>query len=91
LLYAGLSSVNAVGTQLACIDAARDAAIAAARGDDGEKAARTRAPTGAVISIERHGDTVLVKVEAVARPIGGFLPGVPITSTATASMEPGEP
>jgi len=91
LLYAGLSSVNAVGTRLACIDAARDGAIAAARGDDGRAAARRRAPSGADISISRDGDVVVVVVAAVAKPIGGFLPGLPVSSTATALVEPGEP
>jgi len=39
LLFAGLTAVAAVSTQMQCVDAARAGAIAAARGEPGAPAA----------------------------------------------------
>jgi hypothetical protein len=88
---AGLSSVNAVAARLGCLAAARDGAIADARGGDGSAVARDRAPQGATVSVHREGDTVTVTVRMTFHPLGGSLPGLPIGSTAVAAVEPDAP
>ena len=88
LLFAGLSSVNAVAARLACVGAARDGAIAQARGDNGSAVADDRAPSGATVSVRQDGDTVTVTVQMTFHPLGGRLPGIPISSSATAAVEP---
>jgi Flp pilus assembly protein TadG len=87
LLLTGLTGVNAVMTKLRCVDAAREAARAAARGDDGVEAARHSAPSGASITVTVEGDTVRAKVTAVSRPFGQRLPGVPVDAVAVAAVE----
>lgn len=82
--------------QLRCVDAAREAARAAARGDpQGEvlAAARRNAPRDAAVAVSSSGSTVVVRVSAVARGFGalGGLLSVPVEGTATAVREPGEP
>lgn len=55
----------AAAGQIRCVDAARIAARAAARGDsDAAAAARAAAPPGASVEIARDDDTVRVTVEA---------------------------
>lgn len=91
LLFAGLSSVNAVAARLACVGAARDGAIAEARGEDGAAVADERAPDGATVLVGRRGETVTVTVRIIFRPLGSMLPGIPISSSATAAVEPATP
>ena len=87
LLFAGLTAVNAVTTKAQCVDAAREAALAAARGEGGVEAGHRVAPAGAAVSIAMAGDTVVATVRAV----GGGLPGTSVTATAVAAVEPGTP
>src|ERR1700758_5676496 len=56
-----LAGVTAVSTQVRCIDAAREAARLAARGDERSAvdAARGIAPVGARIQLRREGDFVV--------------------------------
>ncbi|BCB86428.1 TadE family type IV pilus minor pilin [Phytohabitans suffuscus] len=89
LLFAGLTAVNAVTTKAQCVDAAREAALAAARGEDGVEAGQRGAPAGATVSIAMVGDTVVATVRAPVRVIGGSLPGTTVTATAVAAVEPG--
>jgi Flp pilus assembly protein TadG len=91
LLLAGLTSVNAVATKLRCVDAAREAARATARGESGLAAGGRAAPDGAVISVDGSGDVVRATVRAVARPLGGRLPGFSIEAYAVAAREPDQP
>jgi Flp pilus assembly protein TadG len=91
LLFAGLTAVNAVTTKAQCVDAAREAALAAARGEGGAEAGRRVAPPGATVSIATAGDTVVATVRAPVRAIGGGVPGTTVTATAVAAMEPGTP
>jgi hypothetical protein len=68
-----------------CIDAAREAARLAARGDgDATQAARTIAPVGADIEIHREAELVVATV--VTRSI--LLPGITIRADTVAAMEP---
>jgi Flp pilus assembly protein TadG len=88
LLCVALGAVLAVRTQLECLDAARDGALAAARGDDGVAAASRRAPAGASVVVGGDGSTVRVTVAAEVQPLGG-LAGFEVTGTAVAAREPG--
>ncbi len=91
LMLAGLTGVNAVGVKLRCVDAAREAARAAARGESGEAAGRRTAPDGATVVVVIDGDTVRATVRAVAHPLGAHMPGVPVGAVAVAAVEPGLP
>jgi hypothetical protein len=88
LLLAGLASVNAVATKLRCVDAAREAARAEARGEPGVAAGQRAAPGGAVVTVDGQGDVVRATVRIVARPLGGRLPGVTVEAYAVAAREP---
>ena len=91
LLFAGLTAVSAVTTKAHCVDAAREAALAAARGESGVGAGQRVAPPGATVSISMAGDTVVATVRAPVRAIGGGLPGMTVTATAVAAVEPSTP
>jgi hypothetical protein len=91
LLFAGLTAVSAVTTKLQCVDAAREAAIAAARGEPGTEAGRRTAPGSADVQVTVAGDTVAATVRAPVRPLGPRLPGLSVTATAVAAVEPGAP
>lgn len=88
MIYAALASVGAVRTQLECVDAAREAARAEARGEPGEAAGRRVAPDGAVIVLSGNGDTVTAAVTVTVHPVGGALPGFTVGATAVAAREP---
>lgn len=89
LLAVALTAVAAVRTQLQCLDAAREAARAAARGDPGEQAGARVAPSGASVSVVHHGDTTVASVRAQVRPFGGWTLGIDVGATAVAANEPG--
>jgi hypothetical protein len=91
LLFVGLSAVSAVTTKLRCVDAAREAAVAAARGGSGAEAGQRSAPGGAEVHLTVAGDTVTATVRAPVRPLGRLLPGRSVTGTAVAAIEPGAP
>lgn len=90
-LVAGLWAVSAVTTQMRCVDAARDGALAASRGEPGAEAARQRAPAGATVTVVVEADTVRARVTAPVGPLGGLLPGLTVTADAAAAVEPGAP
>ena len=90
LLLTGLAAVNAVATDMRCVDAAREAARAEARGEPGVAAGQRAAPAGANVSVTATGDTVTATVLAVTHPLGGRLPGFTVVATAVAAREPGE-
>jgi len=90
VLAGAVAAVVVVGAQLRCVDAAREAARAAARGDSavviGELAAAA-APAGALTEVGGDGDTVRVTVSATVSPLG--LPWhVEVSATATGVREP---
>ncbi|GAB1688918.1 TadE family type IV pilus minor pilin [Krasilnikovia sp. M28-CT-15] len=88
LLLAGLTAVNAVTTRAQCVDAAREGAIAAARGESGTAAAVHVAPSPSTVDVLTSGDTVTVTVAARVRLLGGGLPGFTVRASATAAREP---
>ena len=88
LLLAGLTAVSAVIAKGQCVDAARDGALAAARGDPGEAAARRIAPPGASVEMGGDGESVVSTVRAPVRLLGADLPVITVQASATAAREP---
>jgi endonuclease YncB( thermonuclease family) len=89
LLLAALTAVGAVTTKGQCVDAAREGALAAARGGAGVTAAARVAPAGARVVVGVDGDTVTVTVQAPVRVLGGGLPAMTVRAVAVAAREPG--
>ncbi|NJP91029.1 hypothetical protein HCN51_16465 [Nonomuraea sp. FMUSA5-5] len=91
VLAAALWAIQAVGVQLECVDAARLAARAAARGEPLEQVrAVTRAATdpNAQVAITRDPELTKVQITVEVRPSWGeSLPTVSVSATATAATE----
>ncbi|OMC00662.1 TadE family type IV pilus minor pilin [Mycolicibacterium fortuitum] len=81
-----VGGLSAVGVQIRCIDAAREAARLAARGagDEATIAARRVGPSGAVVYVGRDGGLVVARVSAAT-----VLPGFTVSAEAAAVPEPG--
>jgi Flp pilus assembly protein TadG len=88
LLLAALTAVGAVTAKGQCVDAAREAALAAARGDPGEAAGERVAPPGAVVEIGGDSEVVTAAVRAPVRLFGAHLPVITVRATAVAAREP---
>ncbi len=80
-----LAGFAAVILQIRCVDAAREAARLAARGD-GSGAVGALAPAGAAVEVRRDGAYVIARVSGRS-PV---LPGVVIVGEAVSAAEPGE-
>jgi len=80
-----LAGIVAVATQVRCVDAAREAARLAARGDDRSAvdAARHIAPGGARIQVRRDGDFYVATVVSHSK----LLPTLDITARAVSAAE----
>lgn len=91
LLFAGITAVDAVTTKAACLDAAREAALAASRGEDGAGAGTRIAPESAVVSIAVHEGRVTATVRAPVRALGARLPRLTVEAGTVAAVEPGAP
>ena len=93
VLVAALAVLACVAAQLRCVDAARGAARAAARGDDTAAVRATGqrlAPPDARVVVISSGDDVEVRVSAVVRPFGKVLrvlPAVDVSGRAVAAVE----
>jgi hypothetical protein len=85
LLLAGLTAVSAVTVKGQCVDAAREAALATARG---EPAPDRFAPPGATVRIEVDSDVVTARVTAPVRLLGAHLPAITVEGVAVAAREP---
>lgn len=84
-----LVAVGAAVDQVRCVDAARVAGRAAARGDDASRVralAAEAAPAGAHVAIDRVGGGVRVTVTARTGAWGG-LPGWQLGATAVTPVE----
>jgi hypothetical protein len=82
-----MAGITAVSMQVRCVDAAREAARLAARGDERsavEVAARI-APRGAQVRVHRDGGFVVATVMARSN----LLPTLDISANAIAAAEPG--
>jgi Flp pilus assembly protein TadG len=92
VLAGAVSAVTLVAAHLTCVDAAREGARAAARGEDTASAmaiAGRAAPHGADASLEIVGDEVRVTVTARVAPLGPVPLRVTVSATAVALLEPG--
>ena len=81
-----LAGIAAVSMQIRCVDAAREAARLAARGDERSAvdAARRIAPGGARVQVRRDGDFLVATVAARSN----MLPTLDISARAVAAAEP---
>jgi hypothetical protein len=81
-----LAGVTAVSMQVRCIDAAREAARLAARGDERSAVAAARgiAPGGAAVEMRRDGEFVVATVTAWSR----LLPMLHIAASGASMVEP---
>jgi hypothetical protein len=84
-----LAGLTAMAMQVRCVDAAREAARLAARGDEraASEAARMVGPAGAGLEVRRGDGRVTARVTA-SSPL---LPGITIAAEAVAAAEPGSP
>lgn len=82
-----LAGVTAVSMQVRCIDAAREAARLAARGDvrSATDVARSIAPRAALVQVHRDGEFVVATVTAYSN----LLPTLDIAARAISVAEPG--
>lgn len=92
VLAGAVAAVTVVGAQLRCVDAAREGARAAARGEDVAAArslAAEAAPAGAQIAISVAEEQVHVVVSARISPLGPVPLHVTVSAEAVALVEPG--
>ena len=87
MLVLCVAGLTAVSMQVRCVDAAREAARLAARGDDrsASDAAHRIAPHGSALQLRRDGALVVARV--TARSV--LLPGLTVAAEAVAAAEPG--
>ncbi|MDI6100591.1 TadE family type IV pilus minor pilin [Actinoplanes sp. NEAU-A12] len=90
LLGFGLTAVTAVTAKMQCLDAAREAALAGARGAAATAVASRIAPEGAAVRMGGTAESVTAEVSAPVRMFGADLPGVEVRATAVAAREPEE-
>ena len=91
VVAAGMAAVAIVAAQLRCIDAAREGARAAARGEPAtvvRRLAVAAAPSGAQVSVSYQGDRVTVAVAADVRVVTRLLPPASVDARAAAQLEP---
>jgi Flp pilus assembly protein TadG len=94
VLAAAVTAVTVVAAHLRCVDAAREAARAAARGEATAvvlDVAERAGPEGAVGTVTTDGTTVTVTVTARVAPLGVLPLAVPVSASAVAHREPGVP
>jgi Flp pilus assembly protein TadG len=91
VLAGAVAAVTVVGAQLRCVDAVREGARAAARGED-VATVRTlvlrAAPDGMTVSVTQAGDDVRVGVAGRIAPLGPIALDVEVSAEATARLEP---
>ena len=93
VLAASVAAVTVVGAQLRCVDAAREGARAAARGEPValvEALVDRAAPDGAVAAVAVGAEEVRVTVSASISPLGPVPLRITVSAEAVALREPGE-
>ncbi len=91
MLAAALTAVSVIGGQMRCVDAAREAARALARGDSMSSArslALAAGPRGAKLTATVEETQVRADVRSRIDPVG-LLPAFTVSAEAVASPEPG--
>jgi Flp pilus assembly protein TadG len=92
VLAGAVAAVTVVGGQLRAVDAAREGARAAARGESVAVVTdlvRRSAPEGAATTVTVDGDDVRVVVTATIAPLGPVPLEVGVRAEAVARLEPG--
>lgn len=92
VLTAAVAAVTVVGAQLRCVDAAREGARAAARGDDSAEVSALvdrAAPDGAITAVTVRGEEVRVTVTADVAALGPLPVWISVSAEAVALREPG--
>lgn len=86
VLVVCMAGLTAVTMQVRCVDAAREVARLAARGDErfAIEAARRIAPKDAAIQLRRDGELVVATVTARSH----LLPTLAITASGVSAVEP---
>jgi hypothetical protein len=94
VLAGAVAAVTVVGAQLRCVDAAREGARAAARGEDVATVGALvleAAPDGVAVAVTRDGEDVRVDVAGRITPLGAVPLDVGVSAGAVARLEPGVP
>jgi hypothetical protein len=92
VLAAAVAALAVVGAQVRCVDAAREGARAAARGEPAPEVvalARQVAPDGSRVTVAADGDRVVVSVAVEVAPLGPVPLRIAVSADATARLEPG--
>jgi Flp pilus assembly protein TadG len=92
VLVCAVAAVTVVGAQLRCVDAAREGARAAARGETSGVVAELAgavAPDGAVTAVQPSGERVRVTVSVEVSPLGPVPLRTRVSAEAVAQREPG--
>ncbi len=92
VLAGAIAAITVVGAHLRCLDAAREGARAAARGDDAaavRAVVERAAPEGATTVVAVTGGRVEVTVATAVAPLGPVPLAVEVGATAVAELEPG--
>jgi TadE-like protein len=89
LLGFSLGAVDATMDKLRCVDAAREAALVESRGGDGVSSGRAEAPAGSTVTVTMADGIARATVTMRTSPLGRHMPGVTVTGTAVAALEPG--
>ena len=92
VLAGAVAAVTLVGAQLRCVDAAREGARAAARGEPAATVSRIvgrLSPDGAVTRVSGDADEVRVVVTVRVAPLGLLPIGMTLSGTAVTVREPG--
>ena len=89
LLGFAISVVQVAGARVRVADAAREAARAAARGDDGTaRALAQEYAAGSALTITTGVERVDAVATLVVRPFGSMLPAITVSERAVAAIEP---
>lgn len=91
VIVAGMTAVSVLTAQLRCVDAAREAARAAARGESSaivRSAAARSGPSGSTVSVTGDDREVVVVVSAESGGGAGILPSFEVRAIAVARREP---
>ena len=91
VLAGAVAAVTVVAAQLRCVDAVREGARTAARGEDVATVRAlvlSAAPEGMTVSVVRIGDDVRVGISGSIPPLGPVPLDVELSAEATARLEP---
>jgi Flp pilus assembly protein TadG len=88
LVLTAVYAVQIAGTRVRCLDAAREVARAAARGDPSAAAMARAVLPGSSVAVARDGTSVTATVKIRLQPLGDGLPAVTVSEAVTAQAEP---